>query len=392
MKIYIYIYIAVLCIALALFISCDEKKAKDEIKKALDKKVDVADKSTPKPTNAGTTPQGSGRPTNTESEEAGGDTPPPPSPKLFVVSSYRVQVGQAATFTKLPGYTYALKTPTINVILSDVEGDATKKQVSATEVVSGVVVVGTKDGNTIESEPIEFFLNELTKPVLSALRVRKETAITFPKVVEHTYALKDPANFLTLDVSDENTGQVRATKVASGVIVVATFDGNSIDSDPIDFLFYVADKPALEAEIKKRLDAEGATADLNYIDTSDITDMSSLFQGNTNFNGDISKWNTSKVENMSYMLRATAFNKPLNNWDVSSVTDMTAMFYGASAFNKPLNNWNVSSVEYMSHMFSEATAFNQDLSGWVDKSGRHKSRMFSGATVMQTSNKPSWAR
>ncbi len=150
----------------------------------------------------------------------------------------------------------------------------------------------------------------LTKPALSAVRIRKEEPITFPKVARHTYALKVPANFLTLDVSDENTGQVRSTEVAIGVIVVATFDGDTIESDPIDFLFYVADKPALVAEIKKRLaEADGATANLNYIDTSDITDMSELFRDDTTFNGDVSKWNT------------------------SSVTDISRIFYGATAFN-----------------------------------------------------------
>ncbi len=209
----------------------------------------------------------------------------------------------------------------------------------------------------------------LTKPAVSAVRIRKEEPITFPKVPKHTYALKDPANFLTLDISDENTGQVRSTKVASGVIVVATFDGTPIESDPIDFLLYVANKKALQDEITKRLaEADGATANLNYIDTSDITDMGYMFRD------------------------ARAFNQSLNNWNVSNVTTMVAMFYDATAFDQSLDTWNVSNVGDMAYMFYNATSFNQNISGWADRSRRYTSVMFYGATAMQTENKPQWAR
>ncbi len=413
------IYIAIVCIALALFVSCDEKKAKDEITKVLDKTVDVGDKATPKPANTqgntqgGNTPtntegeadsssQGSGTPTNTEGEEAGGDTAedtplPPPTTTKFVVSSYRVITGQVATFTKVAGYTYALKTPTSGVTLSDVEGDTTKKQVSSTEAASGVVIIGTKDGNTIESDPIEFVLIELTKPAVSSYRVRVGEVATFPKVEGHTYTLKEAINGVTLsDVMEDTTKkQVSSTEVASGVIIFATFDGNSIDSEPIDFLLSVANKASLQSVIKNAIAEHGNNVDLNYIDTSDITDMSELFRNDTTFNGDVSKWDVSSVTDMSNMFRgATAFNRPLNNWDVSKVTDMYSMFRDAATFNQPLNNWNVSSVKDMRAMFDGATSFNQDISGWVNYSGRYTDYIFSGATAMNAnpSNKPTWVK
>ncbi len=222
------IYVAIVCIALALFISCDDKKAKDDITKAIekigDKAVDVVDKATP----------------------------------------------------------------------------------------------------------------TLTKPALSAVRIRKEEPITFPKVARHTYALKVPDNFLTLSDVDKNTGQVRSTEVAIGVVVVATKDGNSIESDPIDFLLYVADKPALVAEITERLaEADGAAANLNYIDTSDITDMSELFKDDTTFDGNIDKWDTSSVEDMSEMFSgASAFNQPLTSWVRKSGRNTKNMFRGATAMRR----------------------------------------------------------
>ncbi len=160
--------------------------------------------------------------------------------------------------------------------------------------------------------------------------------VTFPKVKGHTYALKKVSgldiNNVKLSDKDENTGQVRSSKVISGVIVVATKDGRHINSEPIDFLFYVADKAALKAEIDRVL-AEDATTNLNYIDTLSVSDMSKLFFNKTTFNGDISKWDTSSITNMSSMFEgATSFNDDLSKWSVSKVTNMNSMFYDATAY------------------------------------------------------------
>ncbi len=154
----------------------------------------------------------------------------------------------------------------------------------------------------------------------------------------------------------------------------------------------VANKVALQAEIAKAIKEHGDNSNLNYIDTSQVTDFSGLFRNNTTFNGDVSKWNTSKVTDMrDVFYGATAFNQNLNSWDVSSVTNMSAMFKGAASFNQPLNNWDVSNVEGMGDMFEGATSFNQDISGWADKSGRYTVWMFKDANAMQASNKPHWA-
>ena len=89
-----------------------------------------------------------------------------------------------------------------------------------------------------------------------------------------------------------------------------------------------------------------------------------MFESASAFNGDISGWDVSSVEGMSFMFRgASAFNQPLGSWAVSAVTDMSYMFDGASAFNQPLGSWNVSSVENMSFMFRGASAFNQVTPG-----------------------------
>ncbi len=71
----------------------------------------------------------------------------------------------------------------------------------------------------------------LTKPVLSTQQARTGVPITFPKVPGYSYELKQAISGVSLDVSNENTGQVSSTQAVSGVIVVATLDGTSIDSN-----------------------------------------------------------------------------------------------------------------------------------------------------------------
>lgn len=88
----------------------------------------------------------------------------------------------------------------------------------------------------------------------------------------------------------------------------------------------------LKQLIKDTIKKEGNEADLNFIDTSLITDMTDLFVGMFNFNGKIDKWDTSKVTNMNYMFcNAKSFNQPIDKWDVSKVTSMLSMFDGCPA-------------------------------------------------------------
>jgi surface protein len=68
-----------------------------------------------------------------------------------------------------------------------------------------------------------------------------------------------------------------------------------------------------------------------------VTDMSSMFDGASAFDGEIGGWNVSSVTRMGRMFAdATTFNAPIGGWDVDSVTDMSSMFDGADAFHQCL--------------------------------------------------------
>ena len=118
---------------------------------------------------------------------------------------------------------------------------------------------------------------------------------------------------------------------------------------------------------------------MNNWDTSNVNNMSFMFNGATSFNQNISNWNTSNVTNINSMFQnATLFNQPLN-WDLSSVGLMNAVFAQAISFNQDISSWNTSNTTNMSNMFNGATSFNQDISNWNTSNVITTSLMFQDA-------------
>jgi len=126
--------------------------------------------------------------------------------------------------------------------------------------------------------------------------------------------------------------------------------------------------------------------DISGWDTSNVTDMNSMFNNATSFNQDIGSWDVSNVTNMTSMFYdARSFNQNIGSWNVANVTDFTELFRECTAFDNggsdDINNWNTGNVTSMYRTFKKATSFNRDISGWDTSSVTSMRYMFSEATV-----------
>ena len=116
--------------------------------------------------------------------------------------------------------------------------------------------------------------------------------------------------------------------------------------------YHPKDRDELESLINKLIKERGDKADLNDIDTSNITDMTSMFY-DSKFNGDISKWDVSNVTNMASMFYDSKFNGDISKWDVSNVTNMNYMFID-SKFNGDISKWDVNKVTHTQDIFKNS--------------------------------------
>ncbi len=187
---------------------------------------------------------------------------------------------------------------------------------------------------------------------------------------------------VTVPTVDSGTGDVTvATGTTAGTyLVYGSKSGNILFAEYFYVTVSPADNAALDTAVAAGITAWGNTADLNYIITTAVTDMTDVFVSSA-FNGDISAWDVSKVTTMSQMFRGATFNGDISDWDTTAVTTMYRMFYYANAFNGDISAWDVSKVTTMFQVFSNASVFNGDISRWDVSSVRNMSQMFYKASA-----------
>lgn len=133
---------------------------------------------------------------------------------------------------------------------------------------------------------------------------------------------------------------------------------------------------------------------LNWIDTSEMEDMSYLFAYSANdtrqftysanesskrheFTGDISKWNVSNVNNMAGMFKGSLFTGDISEWNVSNVTNMQMMFKDNKCFKSDISKWKTHSLINMSNMFENCEVFI-DINNWNVSNVRIMKETFKG--------------
>ena len=127
----------------------------------------------------------------------------------------------------------------------------------------------------------------------------------------------------------------------------------------------------------------GSTTNPLYVDISGyivtaISDYSSwistivinfeqMFQNSSTFVGiGLSLWKTPAATNITRMLQnCSNFNQDLSGWNTSNVITMNSVFENCTQFQGTgLYKWNTSNVTTMDSLFNNCNNFNQDLSGW----------------------------
>ena len=85
------------------------------------------------------------------------------------------------------------------------------------------------------------------------------------------------------------------------------------DIKSYNYNYHPKTRDELKELVDKLIKERGNEANLNDIDTSEITDMYGMFK-DSNFNGDISKWDVSNVKNMKYMFYDNPLYKNPPKW------------------------------------------------------------------------------
>lgn len=202
-------------------------------------------------------------------------------------------------------------------------------------------------------------------------------------------------NYIKHIVEDFNFDQLKSTSQLNNILLQEMFNNifkkfiytpkQLTDEETKLFYSNIEDGYTFKYEVKDNdelhhIIAKTDIADLNWLNTHNVTDMGHLFTNMNTAGLLISEWDTSNVTAMDTMFTfCRNFNSDISKWNTHNVKDMNGMFYGCFDFNQDISNWDVSNVKNMSHMFQECLTFNQDISKWDVSSVENMAEMFNSA-------------
>lgn len=143
---------------------------------------------------------------------------------------------------------------------------------------------------------------------------------------------------------------------------------NNINDEDLNEIYKPQTKDELVDIIEYFITKYGDDVDLNFINTSQITDMSHLFKKFPNFNGDIDLWNVSNVKDFNAMFKDCKKLEQMNltHWNVEKCKDFSDMFYNCKSLKTigDISNWDISKAKFMINMFDGCSSLVLDLSKW----------------------------
>ena len=277
-------------------------------------------------------------------------------------------------------------------------GDITLKPITITE--NGVYNAGV--GNGYNEVTVNVEIPECPEIPLTAITINSNgtyipeeggyneviVAIPFSELVATENGVYYPENgakaFDKVTVAVEGTGgeipkvKVNTITVSNDCIVDGTWNGNLIDTSNVTNMSSMFNGcNSLQS------------VDISGLVTSNVTNMSSMFyQCNALQTLDVSNLNTSKVNsfNMMFYYCNSLQTLDLSNFDTSNVTNMYAMFGGCSALQTlDVSNLNTSNVTDMESMFGGCSALQTlDVSNLNTSKIKKMNSMFSNCSALQT--------
>ena len=192
-------------------------------------------------------------------------------------------------------------------------------------------------------------------------------------VFENTLTPHETSEELTYDVSEAQDGSVMSYLVPNEedttkyTLYINSDEKVVANEDSSDLFFGFSNLQEIEH--------------LEYLDTSNVTDMSKMFYDCTSLTTlDLSNFNTSKVTDMIGMFEACSglTTLDISNFDTSNVVNMERMFSNCSSLTTlDLSSFNTSNVTYMSWMFYDCSRLTTlDISNFDTSNVMNMSKMF----------------
>ena len=274
----------------------------------------------------------------------------------------------------------------------DIESSAIGKTLKPGRNVIDVTVIEKLDGDTRKKE----FKNQVIN-VQSPVWGTSEW--TFD---EATGTLRLPAGTLT-EAKYSPWKRTDAYKISADAIKKIVIDGKVVAPTNSSSLF--SDLPNVTAfEGLTNLDTSNVTnmsalfngaksltsLDLSKFHTSNVTNMQTMFQNNAKLTKlDLSSFDTSKVTTMAWMFNQTSSlaSLDLSTFNTSNVTNMQTMFQKNSQLTKlDLSHFDTSKVTIMDYMFFGTSNLSSlDLSNFDTNKVQTMKDMFSGAKIASLS-------